>query len=152
MNSPLVRFRKAGSCVAGLLIGFSIVIAVFAVMEENSSDWLTILLFGALVFGAPIIFALGQTSVRLSAQPKTRIERGTRSARRASSHWRECKAYCEGEESSAIASRGTEVLGQTDDSRLPQRAGAPNGDGAQPQGIADGRTDGLASLRMCPTI
>src|SRR6266851_6467253 len=110
MNSPLVRFRKAGSCVAGLLLGLSIVIAVFAVMEENSSDWLTILLLGALVFGAPIIFALGQTSVRLSAQPKTRIEPGTCSAQRASSHRRECKAYCGGEETSAIARRGTEVL------------------------------------------
>jgi hypothetical protein len=77
MNNALVRCRKAGSCVAGLLIGLSIVIAVFAVMEENSSDWLTILLFGALVFGAPILFALGQTSMRLSAQPKTHIERGT---------------------------------------------------------------------------
>jgi hypothetical protein len=50
---------------------------VFAVMEENSSDWLTILLFGGLVFGAPIIFAHSQTSVRLSAQPETHIERGT---------------------------------------------------------------------------
>jgi len=69
----LVRCRKAGSCVAGLLIG----LAVFAVMEESSGDWLTILLFGALVFGAPIIFALGQASVRLSAQPKTHIEGGT---------------------------------------------------------------------------
>ncbi len=77
MNSPLVRCRKAGSCVAGLLIGLSIVIAVFAVMEDNSSDWLTILLFGALVLGTPIIFALDQASVRLSAQPKTHIERGT---------------------------------------------------------------------------
>src|SRR6266853_4927170 len=77
MNSPLVRCRKVGSCVAGLLIGLSIVIAVFAVMEENSSDWLTILLFGSLVLGAPIVFGLGQTSVRLSAQPKTHIERGT---------------------------------------------------------------------------
>jgi hypothetical protein len=28
----------------------------------------------------------------------------------ASSRWRECKAYCEGEENSAIARRGTEVL------------------------------------------
>ena len=73
----LVRCRKAGSCVAGLLIGLSIVIAVFAVMEESSGDWLTILLFGALVFGTPIIFGLGQASVRLSAQPKTHIERGT---------------------------------------------------------------------------
>jgi hypothetical protein len=72
MNSPLVRCREAGSCVAGLLIGLSIVIAVFAVMEERSGDWLTILLFGA-----PIIFALGQASARLSAQPKTHIERGT---------------------------------------------------------------------------
>ena len=111
MNSPLVRFRKAASCVTGLLIGLSIVIAVFAVMEENSSDWLTILLFGALVLGGPIIFGLGQTSVRLSAQPKTHIERGTCYAEGASSHRRECKAYCEGEENSAIARRGTEVLG-----------------------------------------
>jgi hypothetical protein len=77
MNSRLVRCRTAGSCVAGLLIGLSIVIAVFAVMEENSSDWLTILLFGALVLGAPIIFALDLASVRLSARPKTHIERGT---------------------------------------------------------------------------
>jgi hypothetical protein len=76
MNSPLARCRKAGSCVAGLLIGLSVVIAVFAVMEEDSSDWLTILLFGALVFGAPIIFALGQsTNLRSEPAPTSRKRR-----------------------------------------------------------------------------
>src|ERR1700676_4909341 len=149
MNSPLVRCRKAGSCVAGLLIGLSIVIAVFAVMEENSSDWLTILLFGALVFGVLILFALGPASLRLSAQPKAPTRARYLLSAKSPSHRRDCKTYCEGEENSAIARRGTEMLGQTEDSWLLQRAGVP---AALPQGIPDGRTDGLTSLRMCCTI
>ena len=56
MKNPLARFRQAGSFVAGLFIGLSIVVTVFAKMVASPSDWQTF-----LVFGAPIILALGIT-------------------------------------------------------------------------------------------
>ena len=58
MKNPRARFRRAfrqaGSFVAGLLIGLSIVVAVFAMMVASPSDWQTL-----WIFGAPIILALG---------------------------------------------------------------------------------------------
>ena len=58
MKIPLARFleafRQAGSFVAGLLIGLSIVVAVFAMMVASPSDSQTL-----WIFGAPIILALG---------------------------------------------------------------------------------------------
>lgn len=54
MKNPLARFRQAGSLVAGLLIGLSIVVAVSAVMVVNPTDWQTL-----WIFAAPIILALG---------------------------------------------------------------------------------------------
>jgi MFS family permease len=53
MKNPLVTFRQAGSLVAGLLIGLSIVVAVSAIVVEPS-DWRTL-----WIFGAPIILVLG---------------------------------------------------------------------------------------------
>jgi multisubunit Na+/H+ antiporter MnhB subunit len=56
MKSTLARFREGGSFIAGLLIGISIVVAVFAMMIADPSDWQAL-----WVFGAPIILALGLT-------------------------------------------------------------------------------------------
>ena len=56
MKKPLARFRQAGSLVAGLLIGLSIVVAVSAMTIVEPSDWRTL-----WIFGAPIILALGLT-------------------------------------------------------------------------------------------
>ena len=60
MKNPLARFRRAfgqaGSFVAGLLIGLSIVVAVFAMIVASPSDWQTL-----WIFGAPIVLALGVT-------------------------------------------------------------------------------------------
>jgi hypothetical protein len=53
MKNPLVTFRQAGSLVAGLLIGLSIVVAVSAIVVEPG-DWRTL-----WIFGAPIILVLG---------------------------------------------------------------------------------------------
>jgi hypothetical protein len=50
------NFRDAGSFLAGILIGLSILVPVFAAMAVNLTNWETFLLFGA-----PIIFALGIT-------------------------------------------------------------------------------------------
>ena len=54
MKNPLARFRQAGSLIAGLLIGLSIVVAVSAMMAVEPSDWRTL-----WIVGAPIILALG---------------------------------------------------------------------------------------------
>jgi hypothetical protein len=56
MKNPLARFRQAGSFIAGLLIGLSIVVAVSAMVVVEPSDWRTL-----WIFGAPIILALGLT-------------------------------------------------------------------------------------------
>ena len=50
------NFRDAGSFLAGILIGLSIMVPVFAAMVVNLTNWETFLLFGA-----PIILALGIT-------------------------------------------------------------------------------------------
>jgi Na+/melibiose symporter-like transporter len=54
MKSPLARFRQAGSFIAGLLIGVSIMIPMFAMMLTNPSDWQIVWVFGTL-----IVLALG---------------------------------------------------------------------------------------------
>lgn len=54
MKNSLARFREAGSFIAGLLIGLSIVVPVFAMTIADPTDWQTL-----WIFGAPIIFALG---------------------------------------------------------------------------------------------
>ncbi len=68
MKSPLARCRKAGSFIAGLFIGLSIMVPVFAMVVANPSDWQTF-----LVFGAHIILALGITlQVVITAKPRHR--------------------------------------------------------------------------------
>jgi hypothetical protein len=68
MKNPLARFRQAGSFIAGLFVGLSIVVPVFATMVASPSDWQTF-----LVFGAPIILALGITlQVVITAKPRHR--------------------------------------------------------------------------------
>jgi hypothetical protein len=54
MKNPLARFPDAGSFVAGLLIGLSILIPVFAMMVSEPGDWQSL-----WVFGAPTVLALG---------------------------------------------------------------------------------------------
>lgn len=54
MTNPLARFPDAASFVAGLLIGFAILIPVFAMMVAEPDDWQAL-----WVFGAPTILALG---------------------------------------------------------------------------------------------
>ena len=68
MKNHLARFRQAGSFIAGLFIGLSIVVPVFAMMVASPSDWQTF-----LVFGAPLILALGITlQVVITAKPRHR--------------------------------------------------------------------------------
>ncbi len=55
MRNSLARFREAGSFIAGILIGLSIMALVFA-LAADLTDWQTLLLFGA-----PVILALGIT-------------------------------------------------------------------------------------------
>ena len=53
-NSSLATLRDAGSFVAGILIGLSIMVPVFALTVVDLTDWQMWLLFGA-----PIILGLG---------------------------------------------------------------------------------------------
>jgi multisubunit Na+/H+ antiporter MnhB subunit len=57
MKNPLAIFREAGGFIAGLLIGLSIVVFVFAMMVVDPSDRQA--MWGA--FGAPMILAVGLT-------------------------------------------------------------------------------------------
>jgi hypothetical protein len=54
-NSP-ANLRDAGSFLAGVLIGVSLMVPVFALIVVNFSHWQAFLLFGA-----PILLALGIT-------------------------------------------------------------------------------------------
>jgi len=56
MKKTLAGFRTAGSFIAGILLGVSIVVLVIALTGANTTDGQTF-----LVFGAPIILALGIT-------------------------------------------------------------------------------------------
>ena len=56
MTNFIARFRQAGSLVAGLLIGLSIVVAVSALLVLEASEWRTL-----WIFGAPVILAVGLT-------------------------------------------------------------------------------------------
>ena len=68
MKNALARCQQGSSFIAGLFIGLSIVVTVFAMMVANPSDWQTL-----LVFGAPIILALGITlQVVITAKPPHR--------------------------------------------------------------------------------
>ena len=66
MNNSLARFQDAGSFIAGILIGLSIMAPVFASLVVNPTD-----LQMFLVFGAPIILAVGITlQVVITAKPR----------------------------------------------------------------------------------
>ena len=56
MKKGLARFRCAGSFIAGILVGLSIVVPVIALTGANTSAWEAF-----LVVGAPIVLALGIT-------------------------------------------------------------------------------------------
>jgi predicted lipid-binding transport protein (Tim44 family) len=56
MKKSSATFRDVGRFIAGLLVGLSIGILVFAMMDEFTGAWQTL-----LVFGAPIILALAIT-------------------------------------------------------------------------------------------
>ena len=49
MKNPLARFWQAGSFIAGLLIGISIMMPMFAMMLTNPGDWQMVWVFGALI-------------------------------------------------------------------------------------------------------
>ncbi len=54
MKNALARFRQAGSFIAGLLIGVSIMMPMFAMMLTNADEWQMVWIFGTL-----IVLALG---------------------------------------------------------------------------------------------
>jgi cytochrome b subunit of formate dehydrogenase len=54
MKNLLARFRQAGSFIAGLLIGISIMIPMFAMMVTNLGGWEM-----HWILGAVIVLALG---------------------------------------------------------------------------------------------
>jgi hypothetical protein len=56
VQNSLPGFRDAGSFIAGILIGLSIMVPVFAAMVVELTDWQLLLLLGA-----PIVLALGIT-------------------------------------------------------------------------------------------
>ena len=56
MKKALARFRDAGSFIAGILVGLSIVVAVIALTGVNTSAWQAF-----LVLGAPVILVSGIT-------------------------------------------------------------------------------------------
>ena len=56
MKKALGRFRDAGSFIAGILVGLSIVVPVIALTGANTTAWQAF-----LVLGAPIVLALGIT-------------------------------------------------------------------------------------------
>ena len=56
MKSSLAMLREVRSFIAGLLIGLSIVVLVFAMTVADPGNWQAL-----WVFGAPAILALGLT-------------------------------------------------------------------------------------------
>ena len=54
MKNALAKYREAGSFIAGVLIGVSIVVGVFVMTVSDHGGWQTLEAFGALV-----VLALG---------------------------------------------------------------------------------------------
>ena len=71
MKKSLAMLREVSSFLAGLLIGLSIVVLVFAMTVANPGNWQAL-----WVFGAPVILALGLT-LRVVANTKPRRRRTT---------------------------------------------------------------------------
>ena len=67
MKNLLATFWQAGSFIAGLLIGLSIMIPMFAMMLTNPGDWQLVWVLGAL-----IILALGLALQALIIKPRHR--------------------------------------------------------------------------------
>jgi hypothetical protein len=68
MKDFTTRFRQAGSFIAGLLIGLSIVVPVFAMMIADPSGWQTL-----WVCGASVLLACGLTlQVVVTSTPRYR--------------------------------------------------------------------------------
>ncbi len=71
MRKHVTRFRHAGSFTAGLLIGLSIMLPMFAMMLTNPGDWQL-----AWVFGALVVLAVGiklQAVVTIKARRRRTI-------------------------------------------------------------------------------
>ena len=72
MQNTLARFPDAGSFVAGLMIGFAILMPVFAMIVAEPDDWQALWILGTLT-----LLALGfslQAAVRArSWHPRTRV-------------------------------------------------------------------------------
>ena len=49
MKKALARFRDAGSFIAGILVGLSVVAPVIALTGTNTAAWEAFLVFGALI-------------------------------------------------------------------------------------------------------
>ena len=72
MTNFLARCRQSGSFIAGLLVGLSIVFAMFALTDTDSRAWRTV-----LTVGAPVILALGVAlQVLVTAEPRRRLVTG----------------------------------------------------------------------------
>jgi len=68
MKNPLAGFWQAGSFIAGLLIGISIMIPMFAMMLTNPGDWQMVWILGAL-----IVLAVGlKLQALITIQPRHR--------------------------------------------------------------------------------
>jgi NO-binding membrane sensor protein with MHYT domain len=72
MKNTQARLREAGSFIAGLLIGLSIVVGVFAMTVADPIDWQKM----SWVFGALIVLALG-LALQVVATTKPRYRRTT---------------------------------------------------------------------------
>ena len=73
MKKPLAKVREAGSFIAGLLIGLSIMVAVFAMIVVNPNAWQML-----WIFGAPIILTAGLTLQVIVTTKHRREPRHTR--------------------------------------------------------------------------
>lgn len=68
MKNPVARFWQAGSFIAGLLIGISIMIPMFAMMLTNPGDWQMV-----WVLGAFIVLAVGlKLQALITVKPRHR--------------------------------------------------------------------------------
>jgi uncharacterized membrane protein len=73
MMKSSATFRDVASLIAGGLVGVSIGVLVLAMMDEFTGAWQTL-----LVFGAPVILALGITLQIVATHPnKPRLRRTT---------------------------------------------------------------------------
>jgi hypothetical protein len=73
MKNSRAVLREVSSLLAGLLIGLSIVVLVFAMTVDNPGNWQAL-----WVFGAPVLLALGLTlQVVANSKAKPRHRRPT---------------------------------------------------------------------------